>query len=1143
MFGDLNLYENYGKIVKSVRSGIPTAVFGVQQSEKFFLTRRLGCGFSFFVTKDFLSAKKAVESMKGFEYLPFADDVLLYKRNASASVYIEINRILYLMYSGLIGGVVVSADAVTRKYPKREIFFGKCFDVEKGRDYDIREIVRKLIDCGYKRTPLVATHGEFSLRGDILDVFSPLYDKPVRTEFFGDTVQSVRFFDVEEHVSTGDADVFTVIPVSEIVEYNNGEALSLASEEAMKAKGLSPDAQERLRSVISDLKSGEPTAWLAPFAPYDDISRYFPPETVVVLDEPKVIGERLDTVYGEHQRRCGYLTERGEITVKGVETLIDEESVKKALLSTERSLSFQLLTAESFFKPKEVLSVSSSAVPSYRGDAGRLATDVKNWSANGYKVGIYAGNREKAERVFRELYSEGVTTDVAETSDCSLVNPTVLPFSFPEGFVSHSDKLVLIGDDRVFTQTHEQTRRLKKTARQAFFAVEAGDYVVHEVHGVGLCVGTTTMKGEYGEKDYIVVKYRNNDTLYVPVEVSDLLSKYSGGEAHPKLSALGGGEFERTKAKVREGLKKLAIDLLALYKERLKPRGFVYKSDAFLEESFAEAFPYTETDDQLRCIEEINRDLSADRIMDRLLVGDVGFGKTEVAMRAVFRVVSNGKQAIVLAPTTILSQQHYETMKARFEPFGLTVACLNRFRSAGEQKEIIAKIERGEINVVIGTHRLLNKTIRYKDAGILVLDEEHRFGVEHKEILKTVNTGIDVLSMSATPIPRTLHMALSGIRDVSTITTPPGGRLPVESYVVEDSPALIRDVVLREIARGGQVFVVYNRVESIEAFSQRMRDILPEVSLRIAHGQMNEHQLEKTVYDFAKKEFDVLISTTIIENGIDIPNANTLIVYDADNLGLSQLYQLRGRVGRSNRLGFAYFVYRGTLTATAYKRLTSIMENTELGSGFKIAVKDLEIRGAGNVLGKEQHGHMAKVGTETYMKLLGEALSEVKGEPVIREIKTTMEADVDAHVPTDYIGELSQRMEFYQRMAYVSSKKERTALEKELKDVYGNLPQAVVNLLDVAELKAVASKIGVSDVIINKKLFALKFVSMERIGEEGVQYALKRFGKRAVLTVSEDGNVMVKLEFQGKSERYGLTALKAFCETAYAVQNEEKSAV
>lgn len=1135
MFGDLRLYETYGKIQKSVRSGIPTAVFGVQQSEKIFLTRGLGSGFVFFVTKDFVSAKSVAGNLAGFEYLPFADDVLLYKRNAAGSVYSEINRVLFLAYSGLIRGVVASADALARKYPKREIFFGNCFDIEQGKDYSVKDIARRLVRNGYKRTPLVSAVGEFSLRGDILDVFSPLYDKPVRTEFFGDSAESVRFFDPEEHISTGETSVFTVIPVSEIVEADEGAALELAEDEVRRSKGLSPDAAERLSSVISDIRRDGATAWLVPFTASDPIGSYFPKGATVIMDEPGLISERLDAIYDDHIRRCGYLAERGEITVRGSETLVDKETAIAAMLSADKKLSFQLLTAKTFFRPSATVSVSSSAVRSYRGSVENLASDVRNWAANGYKVGIFAGDGEKAQRIFAALYSEGLSAEISDDGECSLVNPTIIGLPFEGGFVNHSDKLALIGDDRIFTPSQKTRGRLRKTARQAFFAVEAGDYVVHEVHGVGLCVGTTTMKGEYGEKDYIVVKYRNNDTLYVPVEASDLLSKYGGGETKPRLSALGGGEFERTKAKVRAGLKELAIDLVGLYKERLKPRGFVYKEDAFLTESFEEAFPYTETDDQLRCIEEIRKDLSTDRIMDRLLVGDVGFGKTEVAMRAIFRVVSNGKQAIVLAPTTILSQQHYELMKARFEPFGLKTACLNRFRSAGEQKDIIAKVERGEVNVIVGTHRLLNKNIKYKDAGILVLDEEHRFGVEHKEILKTVNTNIDVLSMSATPIPRTLHMALSGIRDISTITTPPKDRLPVESYVVEDSPALIRDVILRETARDGQVFVVYNRVESIEAFSQRMRDIVPEASIKIAHGQMNEHELERTVYAFSRKEFDVLISTTIIENGIDIPNANTLIVYDADNLGLSQLYQLRGRVGRSSRLGFAYFVYRGTLTAVAYKRLASIMENTELGSGFKIAMKDLEIRGAGNVLGKEQHGHMAKVGTETYMKLLGEVLSEVKGEPVVRDVKATMEADVDAHVPSDYIGELSQRMEFYQRMASVTGRKDRLALERELKDVYGAVPPAVSNLLDLAELKAAASKLGVKDVVIKKKLFALKFASMEDIGKEGVQYALKLFGKRAVLAVSEGGEIMIKLEFPGKSERYAMTALKAFCETALSV--------
>jgi len=1140
MFEKIGLYETYGSINGLIRRGISTAVFGVQSGEKLFIADILDAPLKLYVARDYLEARRIAGNIEGSEYLPFRDDVLLYKRSASKQRTAERNRVLYLAATGRLSVVVASIDALTQRFPEKEVFLNCCFSIEAGESYNVKELVSRLVKAGYERCPLVAVKGEFSLRGDILDIFSPLYEKPVRISFFDDIAETVRFFDSDTHKSQEEIESFTIIPVKELFEGEEGKAFALAKKEALKMK-QKPDAAVRTAAIFSELEAFGDSEWLAPYAEYSRLTDYLPEDGLVIWDEPKMLADRVERLYDEHFLRCEYLIERGELLSSGVNMLVDKADVTCV---KGRQIAFQMLTAQSFFKVGEAVFLSSSQVPKYGSDSGRLAQDIKGWLANGYGVAVFAGSNADAQRLQSELYSQKCVLPIRERLTGSLVNGAIISQRFDEGFVSHTAKLVLVGTDRIFsTASNAAKGRLRKTTKQAFLAVEAGDYVVHETHGIGLCIGTTVIKGDFGEKDYIVVRYRNNDTLYVPVEASDLLTKYGGGDREPRLSALGGGEFERTKAKVKSKLKEMAIDLVELYSQRMRPRGFSYKKDDFLTESFAEAFPYRETEDQLKAIEEISKDLHGNRIMDRLLVGDVGFGKTEVAMRAIFDVVANGFQAIVMAPTTILSQQHYELMKERFAPFDLNVVCLNRFRSKAEQNEIIKSIAAGRADIVVGTHRLLSKEIVYKNPGILVLDEEHRFGVEHKELLKTVKNNIDVLSMSATPIPRTLHMALSGIRDISTITTPPKERLPVESFVVEDSPALIRDVIIREKSREGQVFIVYNRVESIDVFSMKIRELVPEVRVCVAHGQMKESELEKTIYDFSKHEYDVLISTTIIENGIDIPNANTLIVYDADKLGLSQLYQLRGRVGRSNRLAFAYFIYRSkVLSDEAYKRLTSIMENTELGSGFKIAMKDLEIRGAGNVLGKEQHGHMEKVGLETYTQLLNEVVAEVRGEPLVKEIKTSMEVEVNAHVPDEYIPDHSHRMDFYQRMASVSGKADRKNLEEELRDVYGAIPKPVSNLLDLAELKAIAAKVGVSDVIIKKGNAALAFDSPKELVREGIQYALKLFGKTVQITATGEA-VMAKFIFKGKSERYLLTALKAFCETAYAKETDSGSDV
>lgn len=1133
MFTELYRYPCYDRIDKNIRSRINTAVFGAPESEAAFVVAGLK-NFAVVVAADYLVAKKVVRDINAFggnfEYLPFDDDVLIYKKNTARSFAVQRARALSRMLSGK-GGVVLSAEALLRLYPDIKRFRESCFVIDAKTSISPQMLSSRLIAAGYSREAMVSARGEFSLRGDILDIFTPFGDYPIRVEFFDDTPERLRYFDLENQTSIGEAECVEVAPLCDIFPDDAPQALEMLNREIDRTK-VTSDAVARLKSIYSELTIEKDGSWLLPYATYSTLNDYLPQSAVIVWIEPKHIADRADRLFNEHSARCGYLLERGELTRVGVENLPDAKEALSFNSKNGCGLSFQKIATSAFFSANDTVNLHSSETMNYRQNLDMLARDIKDWLADGYKVGVFAGNSENAVKLRDSLSDRNVDLSVLENFNDTLINGSIIASELEDGFISRSAKLVLIGQSKLYAAASH--KKLRNTGKKVFLAVEAGDYVVHETHGIGLCAGVTTIKGECGDKDYIVVKYRNNDTLYVPVESSNLLCKYSGAETAPRLSMLGGGEFEKVKQKVKAKIKEMTVDLVKLYGERTKQRGFRYQEDGYLEEAFAEAFPYKETEDQLRCIEEINKDLTSDKIMDRLLVGDVGFGKTEVAMRATFKVAANGRQALVLAPTTILSEQHSKTFSERFAPFNIKVVCLNRFRTKEETDKIYKEIESGKAEVIVGTHKLLNKKIKYKDMGLLVLDEEQRFGVEHKELLKTVKTNVDVLSMSATPIPRTLHMALTGIRDISTINTPPKERLPVESFVVEDSPALLRDVILRELSRNGQIFIVYNRVDTIESFSARVRETVPEARITVAHGQMPERELENAVARFAAAETDILVCTTIIENGIDMPNANTLIVYDADNLGLSQLYQLKGRVGRGNRPAFAYFVYRESkvLSDVAYKRLTSIMENTELGSGFKIAMKDLEIRGAGNVLGREQHGHMEKVGYDMYVKLLEEVIGEAQGKKIYNQGEVVMDVDIDAHVPTGYIDDGEARMAFYQRMSAIGNRKEKATLIGELKDIYGQPPKPVLNLLDLAELKSLCAKQGVDKVVIRKN--TVKLVGEAR---EGLMRAVPVFNKIIKLETEGKG-LQVVFNLKGKGTRYALTAVRAFLETA-----EENAAV
>ncbi len=1122
----VNNNKTYKELLAAARDNKFIAVFGAQPNEKPFIVSG-SRDFALYVCSDYVEAQRVYRTLSSIcsgkvVYVPSKEDVLLYKRNVSKNVTFSRNRAL----SDILHGAdcaVVCVDALLQFMPLRSRFFDDCFSIKKGVGYNTAELVKKLVGCGFVRVDSISAEGEFVMRGDILDVSMP-FEKRFRVDFFDDEAETIKTVNADGTAAEEilQADIY---PLYETVGYPSSKLQGI--QKYIRRLKLSQNAQTRLNEIVADLSlyggSSVDSSWLIPFTRNSVLLDYLPADSVIFWDEPKQLKQRVLFLYNEHAQRVENLSKVGETLPMHFNAFVEQSSVFQ---SDFPQIALQTLPYQTdIFVPQVIYNLKTSAVPNYAMSEENLATDIKNWLRSGYETVILAGV-DGVKITAEKLSGCGVYVAESERLKTNQADALILPIGVERGFVSHTNKLAVIGTRDLGRGVSRQS--IHKSKKQAFLSVEKGDYVVHDVHGIGLCEGVQKITSSGGEvKDYIVVLYKNGDKLYVPADSTDMLSRYSGGE-NPTLSKLGGEDFAKVKNKVKAGIKEMSINLLKLYADREKSRGFKYCIDEYLNDEFQQYFPYKATDDQIRCHNEIVKDLTSNRIMDRVLVGDVGFGKTEVAMRAAFDVVSNGYQVAVLAPTTILAEQHFTTFKERMAHFDIKVACLNRFRSAEEQTAILKNLAGGEIDIIVGTHRLLSKDVVFNKLGLLVLDEEQRFGVEHKEKIKALKTNVDVLTMSATPIPRTLHMALSGIRDISTITTPPVERMAVETFVVEENEAMIADVITRELARGGQVFCVYNRVQSIDGFARNLSGLVPNAKIAVAHGQMSEIALEDTVQFFAQGKFDILVCTTIIENGIDIPNVNTLIVIDADKLGLSQLYQLRGRVGRSNRLAYAYFTYRKDkiLSEVAYKRLSSITEYSELGSGFKIAMKDLEIRGAGNILGREQHGHMMKVGYDMYAKLLKETVSELKGEKSEQSVSTDISIDIEAYSPDSYIPTQADRINFYQQLASAKTAEEMAAVKKQVEDIYGVPPRQVENLFAVAELKLLANKAGVSVVSVKAGKGELIFANRDKMMNKKVFDALSDEGDRARVMSERYGVEFASPDYLQKSRL--LSSIKEF---------------
>ncbi len=989
--------------------------------------------------------------------------------------------------------VIITIDGCMDKILPLPLIQQNILHISDTDHIDSEKLIEQLIQIGYERVQQVEGHGEFAVRGGIIDIFPLTEEVPYRIELWGDEVDSIRTFHIQSQRSIESQKEIILYPATEMIlekdiiqEGIQTLNLDLQRQITVLEKEGKQEEIKRIRSIIGEvveqMKSLKSTISLDAYLSYfykETVSflDYFPLEqTLVFLDEPVRIGEKADTLEMEFRESMIHRLEKGYILPKQTEVLYGTKETFARIQKNYVIAMGVLDQKQNYISLSETVYFHVQSVNSYNNNFEILVKDLLRYKKQGYRVILLSNSRTRTARLAQDLREHSLS---AYSRD-SLENPVqpgeiLVTYGYlHRGFEYPQLKFVVITEADIFGA--EKKKRKKKTYEgqkiQNFTDLSIGDYVVHENHGLGIYQGIEKMEVEGVTKDYIKIEYEGGSKLYIQATQLDLLQKYAGATAKaPKLNTLGGKEWHKTKSKVYKAVRDIAKDLVELYAKRQAKSGFQYGPDTVWQQEFEETFPYEETKDQLTAIEETKRDMESIKIMDRLICGDVGYGKTEIAIRAAFKAVMESKQVVYLVPTTILAQQHYHTFVERMKNFPVRIDLLSRFRTPSQQKNTLDGLKKGLVDIVIGTHRVLSKDLEYKDLGLLIVDEEQRFGVTHKEKIKQLKENVDVLTLTATPIPRTLHMSLIGIRDMSILEEPPIDRLPIQTYVMEYHDEMVREAINRELNRGGQVYYVYNRVNNIEEITNHVASLVPDAHVKYAHGQMREHQLEKIMYDYINGEIDVLVSTTIIETGLDISNANTMIIHDADQLGLAQLYQLRGRVGRSNRTSYAFLLYKRDkmLREVAEKRLAAIREFTELGSGFKIAMRDLEIRGAGNILGSEQHGHMEAVGYDLYCKMLNEAVKNLKGIGEEKNFDTSIDMDVNAFIPPMYIKNEMHKLDIYKRIAGIENEEEYLDMQDELTDRFGTMPKSVENLLQVALLKAMAHRLDILEVKGNRQ--------------------------------------------------------------------------
>ena len=1092
----LKTIPEYASLLSAAQRRESAAITGIGQINRSHMIAALRCETRHpmvVICQDDMAARRLQAELQAFTgntypILPSRELTLYDAAVVSRSWEQKRLRQLYDLVSGKTDLQILTWEGLCMRTVPPHTLRNAVFTMQTGTEYDITALTAKLSAAGYSRCAMVEGPGQFALRGGILDVFSPAADRPFRAEFFGDELDTMGFFDPDTQRRTENVDCVTILPVGETQPMLHSQGIPGLCADLQKLiqrqkrrkipnEALIKTLEKDLEKYENGLNNPASDRYMALIYPEMATAMdYIPQDATLILCDQSSLKRTARSRTEEIGMQLDSLLQGGLLAGELCDYATAWEDFC-ACLKNRCCVYFDAFSGSSYpeeCRPKHLLPLTAKQLPGYGSSLETAVSDLSHYQKMEFATLVLCGSRRRAEMLQEMMGSKNLSAFIAIPLTAMPKPGQILltEGTLPQGMEYPGAKLAILSEGQLMAHSAPK-RKAKKSAtnRQklnSFTDLTPGDLVVHENYGIGRFVAMEQIRVDNAVKDYIKIAYQGSDTLYVPATQLDMVSKYIGGgsdDANVRLNKIGTDAWQKTKAKARKAAKDMAGELIQLYAARKRQSGFAFAADSPWQKEFEDNFPYPETDDQLRCIADIKQDMESPTPMDRLLCGDVGFGKTEVALRAVMKAIMDGKQVAILVPTTVLAQQHYQTALARFQGFPVNIDVLSRFRSAAEQKRTLQNLRTGNVDLIIGTHKLLQKTVQFKDLGLLVVDEEQRFGVSHKERLKEISKGVDVLTLSATPIPRTLNMALSGIRDMSTIEVPPADRYPVQTFVMEHNHAIIDDAIRREVERGGQVYYLHNRTETIDQCAGALRRRIPGLSVAVAHGQMGEDALGDVMNAMSQGGIQVLVCTTIIETGLDIPNANTLIIENADRFGLSQLHQLRGRVGRSTRHAYAYFTYKPdkNLTEIAEKRLSAIRDFAEFGSGFKIAMRDLEIRGAGNLLGAEQSGHMMSVGYDMYLKLLDEAVLEERGEKP-REPDCTADLNVTANVDPEYVARGEERMDLYRRMAAIRSQEDADDLLDEIIDRYGDPPKGVLNLIDIALMRSYAQKLSIRDI-------------------------------------------------------------------------------
>ena len=1140
---DLSEYDQIVSDLAGQRT--PIHIDGCIDSQKCHLISSIGEPYPFklIVTYNEIKAKEIYEDYRFFDrnvyYYP-AKDIIFYNADIHSNLIVSQRMaVIRRMMDGCPVTVVTTIDGLSdRLLPLEELQKNRCV-FKVGDILPLEALSRKLTALGFERVSQVEGPGQFAVRGGILDIYNLADECPYRVELWGDEIDSIRSFDAESQRSIEQVDEVTIDPAAEYIMSVSVRDRGLKlidrdmKQQVQRLKDAGNyEAAARLKQAVAELKDNLELSSAA--SGIDSLVQYFYDHTVsfldyftekdslIILDEPARVAEKGEAVTAEYRESMMGRLEKGYVLPGQTEAIYECRKILARMGSLRTVLLSTLSYNSAHIAVKSKYSMMASSMHTYRGDFQLLVKELTGWKNSGYRLILVCRSETRGKRLVKDLAEYDLLAFYSEDRDRVPAPGEIMIIhgSLHKGIQYPMIKFAIIAESDMFGEDKKKRRKRRQPASEgerirSFKELSVGDYVVHEGHGVGIYRGIENVEVDGVSKDYIKIEYGGGGSLYILATNLDMIQKYADKDTKQvKVNKMSGPEWTRTKTKVKGAVRELAMDLVKLYAARQESEGYVCGPDTVWQREFEEMFPYEETQDQLDAIEATKRDMESTKIMDRLVCGDVGFGKTEVAIRAAFKMVQEGRQCAVLVPTTILAQQHYNTFCQRMKEYPVNIGLLSRFRTKAEQKKTLEDLKAGRVDIVIGTHRLLSKDVEFKNLGLLVVDEEQRFGVTHKEKIKKIKENVDVLTLTATPIPRTMHMSLIGIRDMSVLEEAPVDRRAIQTYVMELDPELVKEAIKRELARDGQVYYVYNRVNNIEMVTSEIASLVPDAVVEYAHGQMHERQLEDIMYRFINHEIDVLVTTTIIETGLDIPNANTMIIHDADTFGLSQLYQLRGRVGRSDRNAYAFLMYRRDklIKETAEKRLKAIREFTDLGSGIKVSMKDLEIRGAGNILGEDQSGHMEAVGYDLYCKMLNDAIRQEMGEKVEERFETTVQLPVDAYIPAEYVKNEFIKLDLYKRISHIASDDDYDDIIDELNDRFGEMPTEVLNLLDVSLLKAKANRAYITSIMLAGAELRFSMFKQAKIDTAKIDSLLDKYRGSMKFVIGNSPSFVLKMK-------------------------------